>query len=70
MKKKITEIACATSSSSALITGAVAATAEPPQIEEPTPINVEMFPGVFIILCRMKATTKDMAIVEQIIGRD
>ena len=32
LKKKITEMACATSSSSASITGAVAAIAEPPQI--------------------------------------
>ena len=37
---------CATSSSSALMTGAVAAMAEPPQIEEPTPINVDIFPGM------------------------
>ena len=37
LKKKITEIACATSSSSASITGAVAAIADPPHIEEPTP---------------------------------
>ena len=35
LKKKITEMACATSSSSASITGAVAAMAEPPQMEEP-----------------------------------
>jgi len=45
LKKKITEIACATSSSSASITGAVAAIAEPPQIEDPTPTSVEIFPG-------------------------
>lgn len=44
LKKKITEIACATSSSSASITGAVAAIAEPPQIEDPTPMSVEIFP--------------------------
>ena len=37
LKKKMTEIAWATSSSSASITGAVAAMAEPPQIEDPTP---------------------------------
>lgn len=37
LNKKITEIDCATSSSLASITGAVAAIADPPQIEEPTP---------------------------------
>lgn len=51
LKKKIIEIAWATSSSSASITGAVAAIAEPPQIEDPTPIRVEMFDGIFIALC-------------------
>ena len=50
LKKKITEIACATSSSSASMTGAVAAMAEPPQIEEPTPINVDVFEGICITL--------------------
>ena len=39
----MTEIDCATSSSSASMTGAVAAIAEPPQIEEPTPMSVEIF---------------------------
>ena len=52
LKRKITEIACATSSSSASITGAVAAIAEPPQIEEPTPTNVEIFPGICIVRCK------------------
>ncbi len=50
LKKNITEIACATSTSSASITGAVAAIAEPPQMEDPTPIKVEMFDGMFITL--------------------
>ena len=40
LKKKITEIAVAIDSSLALITGAVAAIADPPQIEEPTPTKV------------------------------
>ena len=52
LKKNIMEIAWATSSSSASMTGAVAAMAEPPQIEEPTPTKVEIFAGVFITLCR------------------
>ena len=51
LKKKITEIACATSSSSASMTGAVAAIAEPPQMEDPTPTRVEMLPGICMILC-------------------
>ena len=50
LKKKITEIACATSLSSASITGAVAAIAEPPQIDEPTPTKVAVFPGIFMTL--------------------
>ena len=40
LKKKITEIAVAMDSSLALITGAVAAIAEPPQIDDPTPTQV------------------------------
>lgn len=40
LKKKITEIAVAIDSSLALITGAAAAIADPPQIEEPTPTKV------------------------------
>ena len=50
LKRKITEMAWAISSSSASITGAVAAIAEPPQIEEPTPIKVAVFEGIFKIL--------------------
>ena len=45
LKKNITDIACATSSSSASITGAVAAIAEPPQIDDPTPTRVAILPG-------------------------
>ena len=43
LKKKITAIAWAISSSSASIIGAVAAIAEPPQIEEPTPTSIDVF---------------------------
>ncbi|MPM77040.1 hypothetical protein SDC9_124039 [bioreactor metagenome] len=43
LNKKMVEMACATSSSLALITGAVAAMAEPPQMEVPTPIKVVAF---------------------------
>ena len=43
LKKNITDIDWATSSSLAFITGAVAAIAEPPQIDEPTPISIAEF---------------------------
>ena len=70
LKKKITDIAWATSSSSASITGAVAAIAEPPQIEEPTPTSVEILPGICITLESTKAIISDVAIVHTIIGKD
>lgn len=50
LKRNMTDMDCAISSSFAPMTGAVAAIAEPPQIDEPTPISVEMFAGVFISL--------------------
>ena len=58
LKRKITEIDCAISSSSASITGAVAAIAEPPQMLEPTPISVAVFDGTFKSLYITKATIK------------
>ena len=70
LKKKITEIACATSSSSASMTGAVAAIAEPPQMEDPTPTSVEIFPGTCITLCNRYALIRDVEIVVMIIGSD
>ena len=70
LKKKMTEIACATSSSSASMTEAVAATAEPPQIDEPTPTSVEILPGMCISLCSSHATTSDVVIVTTMIGSD
>lgn len=45
LKKKMTAIDCAISSSSAPMTGAVAAIAEPPQIEDPTPTSIDVFAG-------------------------
>ena len=42
LKRKITEIDCATSSSEASMTGAVAAIALPPQTEEPTPTRIAL----------------------------
>lgn len=45
LNRKITEIDWATSSSVAPITGAVAAMADPPQMQDPTPISVEILLG-------------------------
>ena len=50
LNKKITEIAWAISLWLASMTGAVAAIAEPPQIEEPTPIKIEDLAGILINL--------------------
>lgn len=66
----MTEIDWAISSSFASITGAVAAIAEPPQTEDPTPISIEIFVGIFIALYRIKATIREVLIVERIIGKD
>lgn len=46
LNRNMTEMACAISSSSASITGAVAAMAEPPQIEEPTPMRTDILSGI------------------------
>ena len=70
VEKEVTEIACATSSSSASMTGAVAAIAEPPQMEDPTPTSVEIFPGTCITLCNRYAMIRDVEIVVTIIGSD
>ena len=70
LNRKITDIDCATSSSSASITGAVAAIAEPPHIEEPTPIRVATFAGIFINLLIRNAIISDMPIVHIIMGSD
>ncbi len=48
LNKKITEMAWAISSSSAPMTGAVAAMAEPPQMDDPTPTRMEILAGIFI----------------------
>ena len=66
----MTDIACATSSSLASITGAVAAIAEPPQIDEPTPMSVEIFVGIFSALHMMNAISSEAVIVLRIIGSD
>ncbi len=69
LKKKMTEMDWAISLSSASITGAVAAMAEPPQMDEPTPIKIEVLPGSFNARDRMKAITREVVMVARMIGR-
>lgn len=70
MNRKMTEIDCAISSSSASITGAVAAMAEPPQMEEPTPISVETLEFMWRSLYSRNDTIKDVVIVDRMMGSD
>ena len=70
LKKKITEIACATSVSSASMTGAVAAIADPPQMEEPTPTRMEVLEGTLIILRSSHAMIREVLMVHTMIGSD
>ena len=70
LKRKITLMACAISSSSASITGAVAAMADPPQIDDPTPISVEILPGMLSARHSTKDTTSDVAMVDTMMGSD
>ena len=69
LKRKITDIERATSSSSASITGAVAAIAEPPQIDEPTPIRQATFLSILSSFIKPYATINDIKIVEIITGK-
>lgn len=64
LNKNTTEIACAISSSFAFTTGAVAAMAEPPHMEEPIPTNMAVFGLILNILKTLKDTIRDMAMVE------
>ena len=70
LKKKITAIDCAISSSSASMTGAVAAIAEPPQIDDPTPTSIDVFAGTFRTFFNIHAIIRDVVIVQIIIGSD
>ena len=70
LKKKITAIDCAISSSSASITGAVAAMADPPQIEEPTPTSIDVFAGTLRAFRIIHEMIRDVVIVQIMIGRD
>ena len=54
----------------AWITGAVAAMAEPPQIEEPTPIKVASFVSMLKNRWKKKAIIKAIEIVERMTGRE
>lgn len=70
LKRKMVDIACATSSSLALITGAVAAIADPPQTEVPIPIKVVMFVSSFIALPTKYATKNEEERVKTRIIKD
>ena len=70
LNKNTTDIDWAISSSLASITGAVAAIADPPHIEEPTPIKIAIFLSKCITLDIMYDTTKEQNIVDRITGRE
>ena len=52
------------------MTGAVAAMAEPPQIDEPTPTSVEIFRGMFMTRHRTKEITSEVVMVEMMMGSE
>ena len=70
LNRKMTEMAWATSLSCALMTGAVAAMAEPPQMDEPTPMSVEISEGMRSTLCSKNAVMSAVAMVEPMMGSD
>src|SRR5699024_7162020 len=70
LNKKITEILLATSSALAWITGAVAAMAEAPQIDEPTQTKVGALMSRVNHLCKRNAMINDTKMVLMIIGKD
>ena len=70
LKRKITDMEVAISSSFASMTGAAAAMAEPPQMEEPTPIRVVILEESLMALYMKKATRRETVIVERMIGKD
>ena len=70
LKRKITLMAWVISSSSASMTGAVAAIAEPPQMEEPTPTSVEILHGMCITRHSTNEMTSDGVMVETMMGRE
>ena len=70
LKKKMTEMDCATSSSSAPMTGAAAAMADPPQMEDPTPMRVAVLSGILNARRRIAASNSAVQMVPTMIGRD
>ena len=70
LKRKMTDMDWAISSSSAPMTGAVAAMALPPHMEEPTPISVDILDGMCSSFCISHATTREVVIVDKITGRE
>ena len=70
LNRKMTLMACAISSSSASMTGAVAAMAEPPQMEEPTPTSVEILPGMCMTRHSANEMTSDVVMVDTMMGSE
>lgn len=70
LKKKITLIDWAISSSDASTQGAAAAIAEPPQMDDPTPTNTAVFELIFNTFPNTNAIINAVAIVDIMIGRD
>src|SRR5574344_138875 len=70
LKRKMTEIDCAISSSSASITGAAAAMADPPHIDEPIPTSVPTFEGMCIAFVRTNDVTSETVMVTTMTGSD
>ena len=52
------------------MTGAVAAMADPPQMDEPTPTSTEMLLGMASRLRSTKAITSETVMVVQMMGRE
>ena len=70
LNRKMTLMACAISSSSASITGAVAAMADPPQIDEPTPTSVEILRGMCSARHSAKEMTSEVVMVQTMMGSE
>lgn len=68
LNRNTTEMAWATSWSLALMTGAVAAIAEPPQMDDPTPISVAVRLGTCSAWHRTNAVSSDAVMVDTITG--
>ena len=69
LNRKMTEIDCATCSSDASMTGAVAAIALPPQIDEPTPMRQATLELSFSAFIMRYATMSEIEMVQTMTGR-